>query len=554
MAYDLTSLHLPVLYGTGLKLFTAAVENSLIRPILIGSLLKSGGVYKLREAKLTEPPTYYPVKFTAGATAYQHPDVAEVHAANHPDTPYATIRQYAAAYRSGAADPVAVAEKLLAFIEASDRLDPPMRFFIHTDREDLLAQARESARRIQEGNPRSLFEGVPVAIKDEFDMRGHPTTIGTAFYGSHPVSADAAVVARLREAGALLVGKAHMHEIGINPDGTNPIHGRCCNPWNPAHDTGGSSSGPAAVVAAGISPVSIGADGGGSIRVPAAHCGVVGLKPTFGRVSEHGAAPTNWSVAHIGPIGATVEDVALAYAVIAGQDETEPNTLHQPPVIVNGWQDADLSGLRLGVYWEHFRHADAEVVALNEAMLARLVDAGAAVVDIEIPDLDLMRIAHAMTILSEMAVFQRDQWEHRKEFSPGTRLSLTLGQVATSHDILQAQRVRTRAMRIFDGIYQQVDAIISPTTALPAPAIPQEANSAGQSNLSLTTEMMRFVFAANLCGNPAISFPAGFTAGGLPVGMQAMGKHWEEHLLLKIAFAAEQVMEHRQPAVFCPVL
>ena len=188
-----------------------------------------------------------------------------------------------------------------------------------------------------------------------------------------------------------------------------------------------SSSGSAAAVAAGLVPVAVGADGGGSIRIPAALCGVVGLKPTFARISEHGAAPLCWSVAHLGPIGAAVEDVTLAYAVMAGPDPAEPLTLQQPPVTIAGWDTPHLRGVRLGVYPEWFRHADPALVAANEKMLAELQRAGAEVKEVVVPELNAMRVAHAVTILSEMAACMENFPDNRRDFAPSTRLSLVIG-------------------------------------------------------------------------------------------------------------------------------
>ena len=350
-----------------------------------------------------------------------------------------------------------------------------MHAFIASQAEDIRRQAAESTERLQNGTARSILEGVPVAIKDEVDMLPYPTTVGTKFLGKQPAPADSHVAARLRAAGALLVGKTNMHEIGINPTGANVHHGRIANPHDLNYDVGGSSSGSGAAVAAGLVPVAIGADGGGSIRIPASLCGVVGLKPTFGRVSERGAAPLCWSVAHLGPLGASVEDVALVYAVIAGPDLAEPLTLQQPPVTLQGWDTPDMQGLRIGVYPEWFRHAAQELVEANEKMVAEFQKLGAELVEISIAELDAMRIAHAVTILSEMAASMENYPEHRDDFADSTRLSLVLGRVTSSHDYLQCQRMRTRAMKIFAEVFDKVDVILTPGTALPAPKVPPQA-------------------------------------------------------------------------------
>ena len=402
--YDLKSLALPKLSGAGLRAFAGALANPITRPLLMPSLLKQGGFARFRALRLDEPPTFLPLA-EAAAPAVSPMPAAELEAALPPyvpGIPFKTVRDYAQAYRSGATTPEEVAARVLAAIKASDAADLPLRAFIANDADDVLAQARAATARIRAGSPLSVFDGVPVAIKDEVDQTPYPTTVGTTFLGRQPAAQDATAVARLRAAGALLIGKANMHEIGINPNGCNAHYGPARNPYDPARDSGGSSSGPAVAVAAGLCPVSLGADGGGSIRIPASLCGLVGLKPTFGRVSEFGAAPLDWSVAHLGPIGATVEDVALAYAVIAGPDPRDPNSQHQPDVTLAGWTAPDLRGLTLGIYTPWFRHAAPAVVAACETMLAHFRQAGAEVREVTIPELDAMRLAHVITILSEM--------------------------------------------------------------------------------------------------------------------------------------------------------
>ena len=301
--YDLRSLDLPKLTGTALRAFAAALDSPLTRPILIPTLLKQGGFDRFKAARLEEPPTFYPLVHAAvPAAAPLPPAELEPALGSHvPGVVFRTVRDYARAYRDGTITPEEVARRVLDAIAASDAGERPLRAFIASDREDVLGQARAAAARIRAGRPLSLLDGVPVAVKDEVDQTPYPTTVGTTFLGRGPCAEDATSVARLRVAGALLIGKANMHEIGINPNGANAHYGPARNPYDPARDSGGSSSGPAVAVAAGLCPVSLGADGGGSIRIPASLCGMVGLKPTFGRISEHGAAPLDWSVAHLGP-------------------------------------------------------------------------------------------------------------------------------------------------------------------------------------------------------------------------------------------------------------
>jgi Asp-tRNA(Asn)/Glu-tRNA(Gln) amidotransferase A subunit family amidase len=464
---------------------------------------------------------------------------------------FASALDFAKAYREGRITPEEVASKVLDAMEASDKGDKPLRAFIAVNREDVMRQAREATQRFKTGMPLSVLDGVPVAVKDEMDMVPYPTTVGTAYLGKTPAAEDSTVVARLRRAGALLAGKANMHEIGINVFGLNPIHGTTRNPYNPYHFTGGSSSGPATAVAAGLVPVAIGADGGGSIRIPSSFCGLVGLKATHGRISEFGAYPIDWSIAHIGPMAGSASDVALTYALIAGPDPKDPTSLHQPLPSLQGWDNLDLKGLKLGVYWQWFRHADAEVVAACEAMLREYEKMGCEIVEVIIPNLEANRIAHSVTILSEMAQAMNATYqEHHKEHALDVRINLALARQLAATDYVLAQRIRTRMIKHFNHAFQKADVILTPATGIPAPEIKPGALPDGESDLTTTIEIMRFAIAANMTGLPAISFPVGYTQKGLPIGLQVMGKAWDEVTLLRLALAAEQVVERKTPQVY----
>ncbi len=551
-SYNLKSLKLPKLTGNMLSIFANLIETPFGKLLLLNSLLENGGIPKIRALNVDDVPTFYPlVKLSSDdgpAVEMTEPIKSEW------ALPYPTALDYSQKYAKAEITPLEVAEQVIRNIKSSEQGEQPLRTFVALNRDDLFSQAEAATRRIKEGNSLSPIDGVPVAIKDEIDMLPFPTTVGTAFLGKQPAKEDSTVAARLRAAGALLVGKTNMHEIGIAPNGMNVHHGTVRNPFDRSCDTGGSSSGSAAAVSAGIVPIAIGADGGGSIRIPATLCGVVGLKPTFGRVSEYGAAPLCWSVAHLGPLTASVYDAVLVYSIIAGPDPKDSNSLVQPPVTLKGWNTPNLEGLRFGIYPEWNEHADPDVVLVFKEMLSKLEKRGATVIEIEIPELDEMRISHAITILSEMAMCMRVYKAQRKEMAEAVRLSLVLGEEMNSNDYLQAQRYRTRAMATFEQIFSQVDVILSPGTAKPAQPFPVENPSLGWSDLSIDTEYMRYVFSGNLTGLPAISFPAGYDSRGMPVGMQAMAKHWQEHLLFRVAYNAEQVMERRAPASFYPSL
>jgi len=556
--YDLRSLRLPYLSGTVLRLFVSLLESPL-RKLLLPNLFKSAGITWFREQNYCENPTMNP-GLNIGFQECEQPcmspnDWPSPPIETGPGFQFSTTHDYAKAYREGTTSPLQVAQKILEAIRNSDSVDPPLRAFIAVKEDDLLQQAEAATQRIQSGQPLSILDGVPVAVKDEVDMAPYPTTVGTSFLGTHPAEEDSTVVASVRQTGALLIGKANMHEIGIGVTGFNSHHGTTRNPYNPAHYTGGSASGPASAVAAGFCPFAIGADGGGSVRIPSSFCGLVGLKATFGRISEYGAAPLCWSVAHIGPIAATATDAALAYAVMAGPDHKDPVSLNQPYPNLDRWNDLDLSDLKLGVYWPWFRHATADTVSACEWLLGQLEIMGAQINEISIPGLEAGRIAHTITISSEMTQGLNQYYaEHHREHGLDVRINLALARQFTARDYLQSQQVRTQMINTFLNILENVDAIITPTTALPAPAIPKTALPDGDSDLSTLIEIMRFVTPANLTGLPAISFPAGYNESGLPIGMQAIGRAWNEHTLLRLSLAAERVIERKAPQVFYKIL
>ena len=558
MSYDLESVSLPRL-GTGaLRLLVALLENPATRSPLIAKLKRDAGLTQLREMIVDEPPTLFPALPSDDRPALPGEPAVAASAREPPGFHFPGMVDYTGAYRAGRTTPVRVAERFLDQSDLSERDAPPLKAFIAVQRDDLMAQARASAERWRTGRPIGAFDGVPVAIKDEIDQAGYPTTLGTAFLGGVPARADATVVARLRAAGALLVGKANMHEIGINVTGLNPHHGTTRNPYDDRFHTGGSSSGPATAVASGLVPIAIGADGGGSIRIPSAFCGIVGIKPTFGRISQFGAAPLCWSVAYIGPIAASVRDCARTFALVSGADSHDTHSLGHPDVESEDVAPAgngDLAGVKLGVYWPWFRHATRDVVERSERLVRALVDRGATLREVDLPGLDEMRVAHLVIITGEMTAAMSPQYgSHRRDFSLDARANLAIARSFSASEYVTAQRVRTRAMATFQRAFADVHAIVTPATGQTAPRVNLSAQPYGESNLSMTTEVMRFAFTANLTGHPAISFPAGYDVNGLPVGLQVIGRAWSEHLLFRIASVAESIVERREPRRWYPSL
>ncbi|MCA9524438.1 MAG: amidase [Myxococcales bacterium] len=556
MGYDLKPLKAPRTAGNVLRVLTAAAESSLTGGALADKFLADIGVVTLRQTVIDEPPTFLPpVHATSPRKGKAKQPAVEPAGPNHESFPFETAYDFVRAYKSGRCTPLQVAERVLAWTSESDRKDPAMRIFIAQSRDDLLAQAEASAARYRDGNPLGPLDGVPIAVKDELDQAGYRTTVGTSFLGRSKASEDAEPVARLRRAGALLIGKANMHEIGMGVTGLNPHHGPARNPYLPSRATGGSSSGSAAAVAAGFCPIAVGADGGGSIRIPSSLCGVVGLKPTFSRVSEHGAAPLCWSLAHVGPIAVSARDAALAFSVMAGPDPKDPQTLAQPPVDFHDWENGDLSGLRIGVYWPWFNDAEADVVRLGKQLLETLTEAGAELREISVSGLSLLRTAHLVTIASEMVTSNmHDMARDSAAYGNDVRVNLSLASRLRSSDYVQAQRVRTQICRQFATLFEQVDLIATPTTGCTAPELMPDALETGDSNLTLADRIMRFSLAANLTGVPGISLPAGYDYQGLPVGLQLMAAPFEEVSLLRVALVAEARVARRLPRVHSSLL
>jgi Asp-tRNA(Asn)/Glu-tRNA(Gln) amidotransferase A subunit family amidase len=281
----------------------------------------------------------------------------------------------------------------------------------------------------------------------------------------------------------------------------------------------------------------------------------VGLKPTFGRVSEYGAAPLTWSMAHIGPIGATTVDVGLTYAYIAGPDPKDKMSWHQPTPELTGWEDGLIEGMRLGVFWPWFKHASSEVVQACEVALNKFVDKGACIKDIIIPDLEAARVAHTVTIAGEIAESMAPYYaDHRKDFSLEVRTNLALAKSFSSSDFILSQRVRARAMKNLNKALSEVDVIITPSTGLCSPEIPERAIPDGDSDLTTLVEIMRFVTIANLTGLPAISFPIGYSQSGLPIGMQGISRAWDEITLLRLSQAADSIFAKRRPQIYYDLL
>jgi Asp-tRNA(Asn)/Glu-tRNA(Gln) amidotransferase A subunit family amidase len=551
VAYQNKPVTAPRLAGAGLRAFARLVEQPVGGRIVRDQLLRQLGLETLRAARVDGMPLD-PGALPADARAFPRhparPAVEPLERALASDAaPSRSAHALHLAYAAGATDPVAVAERFLVALDRSEQADPPLRAFIAQYPDDLRAQARASAERWRAGRPLGPLDGVPVAVKDEIDQVPYPTTAGTRLPVSE-ATADSTPVARMRAAGALLVGKANMHELGSGLTGINPHWGTPHNPFDVRRMCGGSSSGSAALVAAGLAPISLACDGGGSIRMPAAFCGVVGLKATYGRVSHRGAADLIWTTAHTGPIGATVADVARCYLAIAGPDAADPKTLRQPPPHLEGFDAPDLRGVTLGVDRQWFEAADDEVVAVCLATVDRLKALGAEVREVDLPDLELIQLAHVVLIGVEMATSQQVVYDtDRRVFSHETRVSMALSRGLLATDYVHALRLRSRLIRQWLAATAGLDAIVTPSTGRTAPLLQGDAEAIGESDMALAAHIMRFMAPGNLLGFPGISVPVGHDREGLPIGLQILGRPFLEHVLLRVARHVETGAAWRRP-------
>ena len=565
--YNLKKMRIPRTSGRALKILFILLRTPGIRVLLLPLLLRQAGLPSLRKCQVNDEPLMHPVHSVesqitlveAKKSIKQFIDSADKKRESVPADKKTnsekqslfqpeTTSDFHRAYLEGKTTPVDVAMRLLDIIRSIEESAVPLRPFVAWEEQEMMQQAKAAAERYERGEPLGILDGVPVSVKDELDMLPFPTMVGTKFYNTQPPTQDATTVERLRSVGALMVGKTNMHEIGLGVTGLNTNYGTTRNPHHLDHYPGGSSSGSAAAVAAGLSPIALGVDGGGSIRIPASLCGVVGLKTTWGRISTSGCPPLSWSLGTVGPITSTARDAALVYSILAGPDPRQSWTKGQPPVDLQDFDDSNLTGVTLGVFPPWFNHATADIVRSCNQMLDAFKSQGVSIKEIEIPYLDETRMAHAVTFVTELlSSLQTNFKPLRQPLGLDSLINLTLAQQFTGCDYVKAQRVRSQLIRNIKQIFQNVDAIVTPSTSCTAPPIPPDALTKGESDLSTLTELMRFIPAANLGGFPAISFPVGYDAQGLPVGMQLMGRPWEESFLLQLANISERFFVRHSP-------
>jgi len=424
--------------------------------------------------------------------------------------------------------PVELTETVLNRI---DTLNEKMRVFITVTRDEALQSARKAEHELAAGHTRPL-QGVPVSVKDLYDTQGIRTTAGAKVFADRVPEQDAVAVKMLKDAGAVIVGKTNLHEFAYGVTTINPHYGTARNPWNPDRISGGSSGGSASAVALGLGFGSLGSDTGGSIRIPASLCGIVGLKPTYGRVSLRGVVPLSWSLDHAGPMAQTVQDVAMLFQVIDGEARKYPLA----PLT------GDIKGIRVGVPRTYFYERLApEVDGAVGSALKNLEKSGARVFDVDLPRTAVQRGVWLQIASPEVYSFHEPYLKKNANlYSADIRGRIEAGRVLLSMDYVRAQRIRTLMQRECKSVFETVDVIVTPTTPIPAPRIDDVGKPWSSDPEKAATALTRFTRFFNIVGLPAISIPCGFTSEGLPIGMQIVGKPFDESTVLRVAYAYEQ--------------
>ncbi len=447
--------------------------------------------------------------------------------------------------RDGSITSTALTEDALSRIAA---IDPALDSFITVTADRARADAVAADVAFVKGIDNGPMQGVPYALKDIYDTAGIRSTCHSKLRLDHVPAADSVVESKFKAQGAVLLGKLATHEFALGGPSFDLPFPPARNPWNREHIPGGSSSGSGAAVAAGLVRMAMGSDTGGSIRGPAAYCGTVGLKPTYGLVSRRGVFPLSTTLDHCGPLSWTVEDSAIALQTIAGYDALDPASVDIPiPNYLDGL-DRGVDGLRIGLprhFFAETEDASAEVVAAIDRAAERLAKLGAVVEEITLPDYDLFNACGRIIMYTEaFAIHEQDYQRRPLDFGQLTYLRMTLGAFVTGADIQQAMRLRRELSRAVNLQLKNYDALITASALIPAPAF---ADIDPNSPPNWPIQTMPF----NVTGNPAMSIPTGFSASGLPLSMQIVGRAFDESMVLRIGAAFESAtgLSARRPAL-----
>jgi len=429
---------------------------------------------------------------------------------------------------------ISAREMVDAVISRIERLNPDFHAFITVIHPGDLNDARSPGDK--------ALLGVPISVKDLYDTKGIRTTAGSKVFAERIPDEDATVVKKLKDAGGVIVGKNNLHEFAFGVTTVNPHYGIARNPWDRERISGGSSGGSASAVALSMGFGSVGSDTGGSIRIPASLCGVVGLKPTYGRVSLRGVVPLSWSLDHAGPLTRTVEDAAVLMDVIAGYDSRDPYSRNADVPRYSDALTGVIKGVRVGIPDNFFyENLAPSVETAIHAAVRSLEKLGAEIVRILVPGIEIHRAIWLQIASPEAYSYHESHLrENAALYGADIRGRLEAGQALLSIDYVRAQRARTLIKEQCRQLFDRVDVIVTPTVPIPAPRIDDLNKPWGNGSETSMASLARFTRFYNVVGLPAISIPCGCTPEGLPVGMQIAGKAFDEFTVIRVAHAYEQ--------------
>jgi len=429
---------------------------------------------------------------------------------------------------------VSVTELTEEALQAVEQENPKLNAFLTVTAETARAQARILDAELAQGKYRGYLHGIPIAHKDIIDTKGIRTTAGTKIFADRVPQEDADVVTRLTQAGCVLIGKTNLHELCYGITSTNPHYGAVRNPWDTDRIPGGSSGGSAAAVAAGLIFAGTGTDTGGSIRIPASMCGVVGFKPTYDRVSRAGVGPLGFTLDHVGPLARTVRDAATCFNVMAGRHRAPGRTL---------------SGVRIGIPKTFFFDlVDAEVLSSVRDASECATRNGAELIDLAVPDIEAINAVGRLVLLAETATVWRRYLNRSQDFGLDVLAGIEQGSLIPAADYLDAQRLRRVLAKEFEKVWEKVDILLTPATPTTAPRIGELNIEIDGVREDVRLASTRLVRPFNVLGWPALAMPCGKSAAGLPIGLQLVAAAGKDDDLLAIAEALERCGAGSRPA------
>jgi aspartyl-tRNA(Asn)/glutamyl-tRNA(Gln) amidotransferase subunit A len=441
---------------------------------------------------------------------------------------------------------VSPVEVVRAHLDRIERLDGTLRAYITVCGEGALEAGRVAEARLVAGEAVGPLHGVPIALKDLVDTRAVRTTGGSRILENRVPSTDATVAARLAEAGAILLGKLNMHEFAYGPEGLNEHYGQTRNPWDAAvpRIPGGSSSGSGAAVAAGLATAALGSDTGGSIRIPASLCGITGLKPTYGRVSRAGVLPLSWSMDHVGPMARTAADCALLLRAMAGYDAADPTTSVLPVPDFMAGIGRDVKGLRVGLLRDVFSDTIPELRAAIDAAARGLQGLGAVVDEVTLGHMAEVPAATFAVVAAEAFAYHAPWMRTRpQDYQRDVRERLFVSAFVSGAHYVRAQQIRALVRAEVDAALARRDVLLAPSTPIAATPLGVRETDVGAARADVRAALLRFTRPFNFSGHPACSVPCGFTGDGLPLGMQIVGRPFDEITVLRVADAWQRATD-----------